>query len=101
MPTYDYICEDCHYSFEYFQSMSSEPLTECPKCKGAVKRKIGAGLSPIFKGSGFYQTDYKAPPVGSATTAKKTEADTAKPADSGSTPPPAASTTATGSGNPS
>lgn len=59
MPTYDYKCSDCGYSFEHFQKMSDEPLRECPVCKGKIKRMIGAGLSPIFKGSGFYETDYK------------------------------------------
>lgn len=59
MPTYDYKCIDCGHTFEYFQSIKDEPLTECPVCKGNVKRLIGAGSSPIFKGTGFYQTDYK------------------------------------------
>jgi putative FmdB family regulatory protein len=59
MPTYDYKCSDCNYTFEYFQPMSSVTLTECPKCKGTLKRIIGTGAGPIFKGSGFYQTDYK------------------------------------------
>jgi len=59
MPTYDYKCLKCGYSFENFQKMSDEPLKECPVCKGEIKRMIGAGLSPIFKGSGFYETDYK------------------------------------------
>ena len=59
MPTYDYQCLNCKYTFEYFQPMSAEPLTECPKCKGSLKRMIGTGAGPIFKGSGFYQTDYK------------------------------------------
>lgn len=59
MPTYDYKCTECGHSFELFQSMKEEPITECPECKGKVKRLIGAGLGPIFKGSGFYQTDYK------------------------------------------
>lgn len=59
MPTYDYKCTNCNYTFEYFQPMTAEPLTECPKCKGIVKRIIGTGAGPIFKGSGFYQTDYK------------------------------------------
>lgn len=59
MPTYDYVCKDCGYQFEAFQKMSDEPLSVCPQCNGEVKRKIGAGLSPIFKGSGFYVTDYK------------------------------------------
>ena len=59
MPTYDYKCSSCGHTFEYFQPMSSEPLTECPQCKGDLKRIIGTGAGPIFKGSGFYQTDYK------------------------------------------
>ncbi len=59
MPTYEYKCLNCNHTFEVFQSMSAEPVKECPKCKGPVKRLIGSGLSPIFKGSGFYQTDYK------------------------------------------
>ncbi len=59
MPTYDYKCSNCNHTFEYFQPMSAEPLTECPECKGHLKRIIGSGAGPIFKGSGFYQTDYK------------------------------------------
>lgn len=59
MPTYDYICTKCEREFEYFQSMNSEPLKLCPECGGDLKRLIGAGAGPIFKGSGFYQTDYK------------------------------------------
>ena len=59
MPNYDYQCISCGYTFEEFQKMTDESLKECPQCKGQLKRLIGAGLSPIFKGSGFYQTDYK------------------------------------------
>ena len=59
MPTYDYKCLDCNYTFEEFQKMTDDPLEVCPKCKGNLKRLIGAGSAPIFKGSGFYQTDYK------------------------------------------
>lgn len=59
MPTYDYKCMDCDNTFELFQPMSAEPVKVCPKCGGKVKRLIGAGAGPIFKGSGFYQTDYK------------------------------------------
>lgn len=62
MPTYDYQCSNCKYTFEYFQPMSADPLTECPECKGHLKRMIGTGAGPIFKGSGFYQTDYKSKP---------------------------------------
>ena len=59
MPTYDYKCLECGNLFEVFQTMSSEPIKKCPKCGGKVKRLIGAGAGPIFKGTGFYQTDYK------------------------------------------
>ena len=60
MPTYDYICESCKCRFERFQSITAKPLRVCPKCgKRKVKRLIGAGAGVIFKGSGFYQTDYR------------------------------------------
>jgi len=59
MPTYDYRCEKCGHQFEELQSITAEPLKECPKCKGTVKRLIGGGIGMIFKGSGFYATDYK------------------------------------------
>lgn len=59
MPTYDYKCLDCGVTFELFQKITDEPILNCIKCNGHVKRLIGAGASPIFKGTGFYQTDYK------------------------------------------
>ncbi|NHZ87221.1 MAG: zinc ribbon domain-containing protein [Planctomycetia bacterium] len=59
MPTYDYICTDCNYKFERFQSMSDEPIRICPSCNGRVRRLIGSGTGLIFKGSGYYLTDYK------------------------------------------
>ena len=59
MPTYDYECEKCGYRYELFQSMKDEPKKRCPKCKGKVRRLIGAGAGMIFKGSGFYVTDYR------------------------------------------
>ncbi|MHB1687104.1 MAG: FmdB family zinc ribbon protein [Ignavibacteriaceae bacterium] len=62
MPTYDYKCNVCGYSFELFQKMNDAPIKVCPKCSSDVKRLIGAGAGPIFKGTGFYQTDYKNPP---------------------------------------
>jgi putative FmdB family regulatory protein len=73
MPTYDYKCIECNYTFELFQKMTEEPVKYCPKCKGKVKRLIGMGSGPIFKGSGFYQTDYKNIPI--ANTAKKTKSE--------------------------
>jgi len=59
MPTYDYVCKACGYEFEAFQNITEEPLKMCPKCQGKVQRKIGSGAGLIFKGSGFYITDYK------------------------------------------
>jgi len=59
MPTYEYYCTDCNFEFEEFQSIASEPIQICPKCNGNVKRKISGGTGLIFKGSGFYITDYK------------------------------------------
>jgi len=60
MPTYDYKCKACSYQFERFQSMKDAPLRKCPKCgKNALERLIGTGAAVIFKGSGFYQTDYR------------------------------------------
>lgn len=59
MPTYEYECGKCGFCFEKFQSMSDEPLKKCPKCRCKVKRLVGRGAGIIFKGSGFYETDYK------------------------------------------
>ena len=61
MPTYDYQCEKCGHEFEVFQSMKDERLTDCPQetCDGSVTRLIGTGAGIIFKGSGFYETDYR------------------------------------------
>ncbi len=59
MPTYDYQCDSCGYRFEEFQAMSAEPLCICPKCSKHVHRLISAGNGFLFKGSGFYITDYK------------------------------------------
>jgi putative FmdB family regulatory protein len=59
MPTYEYECEKCGHRFEVFQSMSDAPKKRCPKCRGKVRRLIGTGAGMIFKGSGFYATDYR------------------------------------------
>ena len=60
MPTYDYICNDCEKLYEYFQSMSDAPIKECPECKkNSLRRVISGGTGLIFKGSGYYLTDYK------------------------------------------
>jgi len=59
MPTYEYECQDCKEHFELFQSITASPVKDCPKCSGNVKRLIGGGSGIIFKGSGFYATDYR------------------------------------------
>ncbi len=59
MPTYDYECTKCGHTFEVLQKMTDKPKTACPQCKGKLRRLIGAGAGIIFKGSGFYETDYK------------------------------------------
>lgn|SRR5690606_10424050 len=63
MPTYEYACENCGHQMEVFQSMNAERLVKCPACsKDGLKRLIGRGAALIFKGTGFYETDYKSPP---------------------------------------
>jgi len=63
VPTYDYKCDDCGYKFEQFQSMSSESFKTCPECEQeSLRRLIGKGGGVIFKGSGFYCTDYRPAP---------------------------------------
>ena len=60
MPTYDYVCKNCDHQWELFQSMKDNPVRKCPSCgKLRAKRVIGPGAGIIFKGSGFYQTDYR------------------------------------------
>ncbi|MCX5711653.1 MAG: hypothetical protein NTY47_01080 [Candidatus Omnitrophica bacterium] len=59
MPTYEYECSHCGNQFEAFQRMTDKPLETCPKCHKKVKRLIGSGSGLIFKGSGFYATDYR------------------------------------------
>ena len=60
MPTYEYECDACNHAFEEFQQISDKPLRTCPSCKRRkLRRLIGTGAAVIFKGSGFYQTDYR------------------------------------------
>ncbi len=61
MPTYEYECKKCGHTFEEFQSITEPPIRRCPKCKGKVRRLIGTGAGIIFKGEGFYATDYRSP----------------------------------------
>jgi putative FmdB family regulatory protein len=59
MPTYEYECGKCAHRFEEFQSITEPPLKVCPECGGEVRRLIGSGAGILFKGSGFYETDYR------------------------------------------
>lgn len=74
MPTYEYKCEDCGHTLEKFQSIKARPLRKCPACGlNKLKRLIGTGGGIIFKGSGFYHTDYKKKSGSSNQETKKTE----------------------------
>jgi putative FmdB family regulatory protein len=74
MPTYEYRCKECGKLFEKFQRMTEAPVSECPFCGGKTERLISPGAGFIFKGSGFYATDYR-----SSEYKKKAEADRPKP----------------------
>ncbi|MGL6096578.1 MAG: FmdB family zinc ribbon protein [Fimbriiglobus sp.] len=79
MPTYDFVCDGCGHAFEEWQSFKDEPLTKCPSCKKKkLRRLFGSGAAVIFKGSGFYETDYR---KDSYKDAAKKDADAAKPAE--------------------
>ena len=78
MPTYEYECQKCGDRFDLYQSIKDAPKRTCPKCKGRVKRLLGTGGGLLFKGSGFYITDYRKP--GYKDAAKKDSAPAATPA---------------------
>ncbi len=95
MPTYEYECDACGHEFEEFQSMSDDLLVKCPKCgKKKLRRLFGTGAAVLFKGSGFYETDYRSDSYKSAAKADK---EASKPAatdgKSGASDAPAASST--------
>lgn len=73
MPTYDYECTACSHQFEFFQSITAKPLKKCPVCGRNVRRLIGKGAGIIFKGSGFYETDYKRKSNGPCSSTPKVE----------------------------
>jgi putative FmdB family regulatory protein len=83
MPTYEYQCDACEHNFDEFQSMNDKPLKKCPKCgKSKLRRVFGAGAAIIFKGSGFYQTDYRSESYKAAAKADQESSKTDKsPAD--------------------
>jgi putative FmdB family regulatory protein len=78
VPTYEYKCDACEHNFDEFQSFSEEPLKKCPKCgKKKLRRLFGGGAAVLFKGSGFYETDYRSE---SYKTAAKADQEATKPA---------------------
>lgn len=97
MPTYDYKCNACSHRFEQFQSMKDKPLRKCPECgKSALERLIGTGGAIIFKGGGFYQTDYRSESYKKSAEAESKPA-AAEPSDGGT---PAKQDAATKPGEP-
>jgi putative FmdB family regulatory protein len=83
MPTYDYRCRDCDHEWELFQSIKANPVRKCPECgKLKAKRVIGAGAGIIFRGSGFYETDYRSESYRKAAEADRKSQESAKSSDS-------------------
>lgn len=92
MPTYEYKCNACGHRFEQFQSMKDKPLKKCPECeKNALERLIGTGAAVLFKGSGFYQTDYRSEGYKKAAAAEKPSGDAKPDSAKSETSKPAAS----------
>jgi len=97
MPTYDYICDDCGHEFETYESITAEPRKDCPECSQAtLRRKIGPGAAILFKGSGFYQTDYRSESYKKAAKADKTSEAPAKSSGDSASP---SSTPSSGGGS--
>ena len=85
MPTYEYACDACGHEFEEFQSITADPLKKCPECgKNKLRRLIGTGAGIIFKGSGFYETDYRSDGYKKAEKAEK-DSKSDKPANKSDT----------------
>jgi putative FmdB family regulatory protein len=92
MPTYDYICDDCGHEFEAYEPITAEPRKDCPECSHlAVRRKIGPGAAILFKGSGFYQTDYRSESYKKAAKADKPADAAAKSSSDSASPSPSPS----------
>ena len=82
MPTYDYVCEACDHAFELFQSIKEDAKRKCPECgKPKLRRLIGPGAAIVFKGSGFYKTDYRSESYKKAAAADKTHSTASSSSD--------------------
>ncbi len=79
MPTYEYECLRCGHTFEAFQKITAKPLKRCPKCRGKIRRCIGTGVGIIFRGSGFYATDYRSESYKKGARAEKSAASAPAP----------------------
>jgi putative FmdB family regulatory protein len=85
MPTYDYICDACGHEFEAFESIKADPQRVCPSCREEkLRRKLGSGAAILFKGSGFYQTDYRSESYKKAARAESGGGETSSKSDGGS-----------------
>ena len=96
MPTYQYRCNECSHEFSEFQSITAEPLSACPECGGAVQRLISGGAGFLFKGEGFYTTDYRSENYKKA---EKADTESASSRSDGSKSNGAGSSDASGSGD--
>jgi putative FmdB family regulatory protein len=90
VPTYSYECKKCSHIFELFHGINATPKVKCTECGGATKRLMGTGGGIIFKGSGFYETDYKTKTNGGAKEPKEGKKEGAKESSSGGESKPAA-----------
>jgi putative FmdB family regulatory protein len=89
MPTYDYICDACQHEFEAYESIKADAQTVCPTCHEAkLRRKIGAGAAILFKGSGFYHTDYRSESYKKGAEADKSKSEAASKSAESATPAP-------------
>lgn len=97
MPTYDYACPKCEKTFEVFHGMNEAPRVLCPTCRRKARKQIGAGAGLLFKGTGFYQTDYRSGTYKAAAKADQSSAATSAPSPPSATPAaaPAATPAAT------
>ena len=87
MPTYDYICDECGHEFEVYESITADPRKDCPECnRASLRRKIGPGAAILFKGSGFYQTDYRSESYKKAAKADKPADTSAKSSTDSASP---------------
>ena len=104
MPTYEYQCDACEHNFDEFQSIKDKPLKKCPQCgKNKLRRVFGAGAAVLFKGSGFYETDYRSESYKKSAkadqeAAKSSSSSSASAGETGSAPSAPSSSKDAGSG---